>query len=57
MAYDIENPGPGMGQAQKCGGVKPFNGIPNPLSIPGSKGLHTITKMNNNIYTWRVQDQ
>jgi len=28
MTYDIGNPGPGLGQAQKCGWVKPFNGIP-----------------------------
>jgi hypothetical protein len=29
-AYGIENPGHGLGQAQKCVGVKPVNGIPNP---------------------------
>ena len=23
MIYSIGNPGPGLGQAQKCGGVKP----------------------------------
>jgi hypothetical protein len=28
MAYDVGNPDPGMGQAQKCGGVKLVNGIP-----------------------------
>jgi hypothetical protein len=28
MAYDVGNPGPGMGQAQKCGRVKLVNGIP-----------------------------
>jgi hypothetical protein len=22
MTYDVENPGPGLGQAQKCGRVK-----------------------------------
>ena len=27
-AYDVGNPCPGMGQAQKCGGVKTDNGIP-----------------------------
>jgi hypothetical protein len=26
--YDVGNPGPGLGQAQKCGWVKPVNGIP-----------------------------
>ena len=25
MTYDIGYPGPGFGQAQKCGGVKPVN--------------------------------
>jgi hypothetical protein len=27
MTCDVGNPGPGLGQAQKCGGVKPVNGI------------------------------
>jgi hypothetical protein len=27
--YVVGNPGPGLGQAQKCGGVNPVNGIPN----------------------------
>ena len=26
--YDVGNPGPGLGQAQKCGGVRPVNEIP-----------------------------
>jgi len=26
--YDVGNPGPGLGQAQKCGGITSFNGIP-----------------------------
>ena len=26
--YDVGNPGPGLGQALKCGGVEPVNGIP-----------------------------
>ena len=25
--YEVGNPGPGLGQAQQCGGVKPVNGI------------------------------
>jgi hypothetical protein len=28
MTYDVENQGPGLGQAQICGGVKPVNGMP-----------------------------
>ena len=28
MTYYFGNPGPGLGQAQKCCGVKPVNGIP-----------------------------
>jgi hypothetical protein len=28
MTYDVETPGPGLGQAQKCGHVKSVNGIP-----------------------------
>jgi len=28
--YGVGNLGPGLGHAQKCGGVKPVNGIPNP---------------------------
>jgi hypothetical protein len=32
MTYDIGNPGSGLGQAQKCGGVKRFIGSqPSPL--------------------------
>jgi len=26
--YEVENTGPAKGQTQKCGGVKPVNGIP-----------------------------
>ena len=28
MKYDVVNPGPALGQAHKCGGVKPVNGVP-----------------------------
>jgi len=28
--YGVGNLGPGLGHAQKCGGVIPVNGIPNP---------------------------
>ncbi len=31
MTYNVGNQGPGFGQAQKCGGMEPVNGIPNPL--------------------------
>ena len=27
ITYDARNPGPGWGQAQKCGRFKPVNGI------------------------------
>jgi len=30
MTYGILKPSPSLGHAQKCGGVKPVNGIPNP---------------------------
>ena len=33
MTYDVGNPGPGFGQAQKYDGVKPVNGIPTLLEI------------------------
>jgi len=37
MTYDVENPGPGLGQAQNCGRVKLVNGITTlPLFIFGS---------------------
>jgi hypothetical protein len=28
MTYDVGNPNPDLGQAQRCGRVKPVNGIP-----------------------------
>ena len=28
--YDAGNPGPGLGQTQRCGGIKPVNGSTNP---------------------------
>jgi len=28
MTYDVRNPGPGFGQAQKCGRIKSVTGIP-----------------------------
>ena len=32
MTYDVVNPGPGLGQAQKCSEVKSVNGTPPPLN-------------------------
>ena len=32
MTFDLGNSGPGLGQAQKCGGVKQVNGTPTLLS-------------------------
>jgi hypothetical protein len=34
--YHTGNPGLGLGQTEKCGGVKPVNGIPTALLITGS---------------------
>ena len=33
MTYAIGNPGPGLGQAQKCDWVKPVNGISTLLKV------------------------
>jgi len=33
MTYDIGNPGHGLVQAQKCGRIKPVNGIPTNMYI------------------------
>ena len=44
---DAGNPGPGLAQAQKCGGVKPVNGTPFPLLItesPTAIHIHCINK-------------
>jgi len=30
MTYDVGNPGPGLGQAQECGGVETVKWDPNP---------------------------
>jgi len=35
MTYDVGNPGPGLGQAQNCGRVKPVKPY-TPLLITGS---------------------
>ena len=51
MTYDAENPGSGLGQAHKCGRVKPVNGIPTAFDNWISNGntdilsvLFTLTK-------------
>jgi hypothetical protein len=62
--YTVGNPDPGLGQAQKYGGVKPVNGIPtHPLLIIGcpvaiyihfhSKRPDTIRKLDGNI-KWTI---
>jgi hypothetical protein len=45
MTYDVVNPGPGLGQAQKGGGVKSFNRIPPPTLDLNSDD----NKINNNL--------
>ena len=51
--YSFENPQPGLGQAQKCGGVRLNNVIPTlPQSIIGSSMVtHIILFTNNNFPT------
>ena len=39
MTNDVRNPGPDLGQTQKCVGVKPVNGIP------------MLPPLNNQIFT------
>ena len=48
MTYTGGNPGPGLGQAQKCGGVKPVNGFPTlPFLIIGSPtAIQILTDIN-----------
>jgi len=41
MTYDVTNAGPGLGQAQQCGGVKPVNGI-STLSLLITRSLTAI---------------
>jgi len=45
MTYDVGYPGPGLGQAQKCGRVKQLMGSqPSPLNNWISKGNTYINK-------------
>jgi len=60
--YDVGNPGPGLGQGQKCIGVKSVNGIPTPTNDRNpaqirfhSQRPHTITKMNDSLYIYDFQ--
>jgi hypothetical protein len=48
MTYTSGNPGPGFRQAQKCGGVKPVNGLPTlPFLIIGSPtAIQILTDIN-----------
>jgi hypothetical protein len=54
MTYYLGNPSPGLVQAQKCGRVKPNNGIQNPpLLITGnwiSNGNTYINKQQKNLH-------
>jgi hypothetical protein len=44
MTDDVVNPGPGLGQAQKGGGVKSVNGTPPTLDLNSDDN-----KINNNL--------
>jgi len=46
---DVWNPGPGLGQANKSGEVKPVNEIPTCTDSLPLKRRYTITRMNDNI--------
>jgi hypothetical protein len=52
MTDDFGNPGPGLGQAQKCGRVKLDNGIPTlPFLITGSPMvIQVLTKDNKPVH-------
>ena len=47
MSDDVVNPGPGLGQAQKGGGVKSVNGTPSPQlliwTVMITKSIITLT--------------
>ena len=42
MTYDVENPGPGLGQTQKYDGVKLVDGRDKTKITPPSSSLHLI---------------
>jgi len=44
MTYDVRNPGLGLGHAQKCGEVKPVNGILIRLLIIGYPAANINTR-------------
>ena len=46
MTDDVVNPGPGLGQAQKGGGVKSVNGTPSPPTLDLNSDDN---KINNNL--------
>jgi hypothetical protein len=56
MTYGIEKTSPGLGQTQKGGGVKPFNGIQTNDKKPSQTCIHSkrpnTKKMNSNIYVF-----
>jgi hypothetical protein len=50
MTFDVGNPAPGLGQAQKCGSVILLNGIPTLLLITGSPmAIHIFKQLINKI--------
>jgi hypothetical protein len=55
--YDVENPGPGLGQAHTRGVVKPVNGITNSLILIFSLVVTYLKKksLKVTIYTHRLQ--
>jgi len=56
MAYDVIYSGPGLGQAQRCGGIKPVNGIPTLLTME-RKCLFIlyVIKMNIRSTIWTIK--
>ena len=52
MTCDIGNPGPCLGQAQKCGGLNRFNGFPSPplLINESPTAIHKKKQSIKNLY-------
>ena len=45
MTYDLGNPGPGLGQAQKCGGVKAIDFF----LLPNQVFVDSVSVVNTNV--------
>ena len=59
MTYEIEKTSPGLGQAQKGGGVKPFNGIQANDKKPELTCIHSKrpnTKLEAQVSLYRSPD-